>query len=407
MNMDVTPVWEKNDEAVKKYKIVLHQGGSRSSKTVSIMQHWLIKAMQGQKFNLTIYRQTMQNIKDSVLEDFSDLCEKYEIPVFPDISKNRPIQEYTIKNATIKFWGLDKPGKAHGKKQDYFWINEGMEVNLKAFNQIKMRTTRGGIIDYNPYDDTHWVFNLARRDDVVVIKSTVFDNPFVEETIVEEIKSYEPTPENIEKGTADAWSWEVYGLGNTAKLEGVIFENWDIVPDVPDYARYIGAGLDFGYTNDPSALVDVYLADNEIYLKLRYYVRGLVNASILPEDDSHVKRLTDLGMKESLIVADSSEPKSIDEIYKHGFYGIKGVEKGTDSVKFGIGVMKGYKIHITADSYELINEFKKYKWREDKEGNSLNEPLDKFNHAIDAARYLIMTELKKNEEVYIYDESIV
>ena len=173
--MIATPVYIKTREAAEKYKIVCSEGGSRSSKTWSIFQYYIMKALSGEKFDLTIIREKLTWIRGTLVKDFEEITGHYNVPVSPRINQNRADQTYVINNATFSFWGLDDPMKAHGKKQTYFWINEAMEINKKAFDQIEMRTTKGGIIDYNPSNDSHWVFDLAKRDDVGFIKSTMLD----------------------------------------------------------------------------------------------------------------------------------------------------------------------------------------------------------------------------------------
>lgn len=392
-------------EAAKKYKIICLEGGSRSSKTFSATQFFTIKAVQGDDFTVTIARDKFNWVKDTVLQDFKEVTSLYNINPTPNINRNRPEQNYNINGSEFTFWGLDNPAKAHGKKQDWAWINEVMDVNKDAFDQIEMRTKIGLILDYNPIDDQHWVFELQKRPDVCVIHSTMLDNPFNPPTVIAKIKSYEPTPENIAQGTADNYMWEVYGLGKKARLEGAVFTNWDIVDEVPGNADWKGLGLDFGYTNDPSALIELYLYNNEIYLNEIIYEPGLLNSDI-------AKRMKQFEIAPTvLVMADSSEPKSIEEIRRYGF-NIRGVEKGADSINFGIDIMKGYKIHISRNSINLEKEMRRYKWAEDRNGNLLKRnghgvPIDEYNHAIDAARYIIMTILKKKQEVRLLPYGIL
>lgn len=341
---------------------------------------------------ITIVRDKLTWIKSTILKDFKSTTDLYGITVTPDINPNRQEQVYYINGSEFAFFGLDYAQKLHGRSQDWFWINEVMEVSKSEFDQLEMRTNVGGIIDYNPSDDSHWVFDLERRGDVAVIKSTMLDNPFLPKTITDKIRSYEPTPENIARGTADLYMWEVYGLGNKARLRGVVFENWDVVNEIPEGARHIGYGLDFGYTNDPTALVEGYIFNNELYLNELIYETGLVNQDISD-------RMKSLGIsRDDEIFADSSEPKSIEEIYRSGF-NIHPVKKGQDSISFGIGVLKSYKVHLTKKSVNMDRERRKYKWAEDKAGNPTNKPVDAFNHAIDAGRYLAMEKLAKDDEL--------
>ncbi len=261
------------------------------------------------------------------------------------------------------------------------------------------------ILDYNPVDDTHWVFNLQLRPDVTVIRSTMLDNPFNPQTVINKIKSYEPNDINIKNGTADLFLWEVYGLGKKARLQGAIFTNWDVVDDIPITANFKGLGMDFGYTNDPSALIELWLQDDEIYLRELFYETGMLNQDITSMMNSlQVSQL-------NTIYADSSEPKSIEEIRRSGF-NIVGVEKGQDSVQFGIDMMKSHKIHIVSSSINLEKEFRRYKWAEDKNGEPIKRnghsiPIDKFNHAIDAARYVVMSTLKKQLEIKLYPQGFI
>lgn len=368
------------------------------------MQFLLLRALEGRNETYTIARQKLTWVKTTLLKDFEKLTNMYEIPVHPRVKSGRQEQIYNVKGTEFAFFGLDEPAKLHGRQQDIFWLNEGMEIGKDDFDQLEMRTNKFGIIDYNPYDDEHWIFELHKRPDVAVIKSTILDNrENLPQAIVDKIMGYRPTPENYKNGTADPYMWQVYGLGNKARLQGAVFTNWDVVDSIPVDAKDLGLGLDFGFSNDPAALVEVYLYNKEIYLNELIYETGLLNVS--PDDtrDTLVRRMKDLGITGGrTITADSSEPKSIVEIRNENF-SIEGAVKGQDSVRYGIDLMKGYKIHLTRKSVNLEREFRKYKWREDKNGKSLNEPVDEFNHGIDAARYRITKVLGNNYETEISD----
>lgn len=389
-----TEIYEKTVNASKQYKIICHEGGSRSSKTWSIFQFFLGKAVEGERITITIVRDKLTWIKTTLLKDFQEITELMEIKVVPEINPNRPEQVYNVNGSEFAFFGLDYAQKLHGRTQDWFWINETMEVAKKHFDQLEMRTKVGAILDYNPYDDLHWVFDLHKREDVAVIKSTMLDNPFLPKSIIDKIKSYEPTPENIERGTADNYMWEVYGKGEKARLQGTIFNNWDIVDEIPNEAKLLGMGLDFGYSNDPTAVVELYTMDNELYFNQVLYEKELTNPEI-------AQKLKELGVDYSVdIFADSSEPKSIEEIKRAGF-DIKPVEKGSDSINYGIDILKSHKMHITRKSSEMEVELRRYKWSEDRTGRILNKPVDAYNHAIDAMRYIAMMKLGKEPEIQI------
>jgi phage terminase large subunit len=394
--IDCTEVYEKTVNASKDYKIICHQGGSRSSKTWSIFQFLLGKAIAGEGITVTIVRDKMTWIKSTLLLDFKKIINLMELPISPDINVNRAEQVYNVNGSEFAFYGLDYSEKLHGRTQDWFWINEAMEVGKKHFDQLEMRTSVGGILDYNPYDDLHWVFDLPKRPDVIVIKSTQLDNPFLPQTMRDKILSYKPTPENIANGTADNYMWQVYGLGNKARLKGTVFDNWDVVEDIPEQAKFIAYGKDFGYTNDPTTLIALYMMDNEIYLDQVLYKTGMTNQDI-------VVRYEELQInKRDEIYADSSEPKSIEEIRRQG-YNIRGAKKGADSIMYGIDLLKQYKIHITKRSTELENELRKYKFQEDKVGNVINKPVDVFNHCIDAVRYVAIMKLGRRTQIQTFD----
>ena len=389
--IETTVVYEKTLDAAEKYKIICQEGGSRSSKTWSIFQFFLGKAINGDCLTFTIVRDKLTWIKSTLLLDFKEILEVMELDVKPEVNPNRPEQVYYINGSEFAFFGLDYAEKLHGRKQDWVWVNEAMETDKKSFEQLELRTTKGIILDYNPANDEHWVFDLQKRDDVTVIKSTMLDNPFLEQVIIDKIKSYEPTAHNIQRGTADNYMWEVYGLGNKARLEGVIFNNWDIVPKIPEEAKFMGYGLDFGYTNDPTALIALYMQDNELYFDELIHEVGLLNQDI-------ANRMKTLNITNTeMIVGDSAEPKSIEEIRRKGFY-IKGAVKGADSVKYGIDLLKGYKMHITERSTNLESNLRKYKWAEDKTGKALNVPVDANNDCIDAMRYIASMVLTKPQK---------
>lgn len=403
LNLQATEVLEWNLNAREEgFKILCNEGGSRSSKTWSIFQMLMLDAVQGKRQTFTIVRDKLSWIRATLLKDFEEMIIKYNLRVTPEINYQRQDQVYKMNGSEFGFFGLDYPQKLHGRKQDVFWMNEVVpEASQKSFDQLEMRTTGYGIIDYNPIDDGHWVFPLQKRPDVKLIKSTWRNNPFVADAIIKKILSYDPSnPENVINGTADPYMWEVYGLGNKARLQGTILNNWDIIEELPKddqgniIPNFIGYAQDFGFTNDPTTLIALYMGDNELYWDELLYETGLTN-------DDIVSRYQTLEIdKRHEIWADSSEPKSIEEIRRHG-YNIKGVVKGQDSINFGLDLLKQYKMHITKRSIHIEQELRKYKWAEDKTGRLLNKPVDAFNHTIDPMRYIGVMKLRKQPQMRI------
>jgi phage terminase large subunit len=277
----------------------------------------------------------------------------------------------------VEFISLDQPQKIRGRKRDLLYINEANELTYEDWQQLILRTEGRAILDYNPSDAFHWIYDkVVPRDDCDFFQTTYLDNPFLDANVRSEIERLKETDEDY---------WRIYGLGERGMSRATIFQFG--ATDVPSNARLLSMGLDFGFTNDPSALVAVYEADGCLYLDELLYQTGMTNNDI-------ANVLTSLGVdRRSEVYADSAEPKSIEELYRRG-YNVKPTAKGADSVNAGIDIMKRYKLFITPRSKNLEKELRNYKWTEDKNGNLLNKPIDAFNHAIDAARYAIFS--KKN-----------
>lgn len=383
-----------------------------SSKTWSIFQILLARAIAGKKETYTIGRQKLTWLKATMLKDFKELTDMYGIKVTPRISERRADQVYDINGTEFAFFGLDYPEKVHGRKQHIFWLNEVMEIEKSHFDQLEQRTELFSILDYNPYDDQHWVYSLHKREDVKVIESTLLDNlDNISETIKNKLFGYEPTEENYKRGTADPYMYSVYVRGMAAALRGVIFDNWDIVDTVPSGAKLLGYGLDFGFTNDPTALIAIYQHnEKDLYLDELIFETGLLVVSPQEGVKTLSKRMKALDVGYDQIVADSAQPESIQALRYEGF-NIKGANKASvgrkGSIEFGIDTMKGYKLHATRRSINLQSELRKYKWLEDKNGNSTRTPIDDFNHTIDASRYLIREKLGTKFETKLYPASVL
>jgi len=284
----------------------------------------------------------------------------------------------------VEFIGADDEQKLRGAKRNILYCNEGNELDFKKeFFQLLMRTEDKIIIDFNPDDENIWINTeleqkrLFEKGDVDVIVSTYKDNTFLPKSLVAEIEYLEKT---------DPEFWKIYGLGQYGKLFGLIFENYNVVSEIPKDATMVGIGIDFGFTNDPCAILEVYKQDGELWINEIEYKRGMTNMDI-------GNRLKDVSIDDySYIVADSAEPKSIQEICNQGF-NVYPAQKGADSINVSIDILKRYKLNITQNSTNLIKELRTYKWKLDKTGNSLNTPVDYNNHAIDALRYVALNVL--------------
>lgn len=375
-------------------RITLLEGGSRSSKTWSTWQHIILKcqdAAYNKKFlKGTICRKKLTWLKATLLPDFKEIMRKYNY--WDDSCYHKTDQIYNLWGNEIAFCGLDEPQKLHGRKQDFFWINEANESNSDDFDQLDMRTEQFGILDYNPSFTQHELIDKLRMNpDVNYIHSTMLDNPFLNQNIRNKILSYEPTESNYLKGTADVNKWKIYGLGVRANIEGLIFDAVTYIDKFPALSqRYIG--LDFGFTNDVTAVCEVGRQDGKLYARELIYKLGMTNIEIS-------KELAAVGIdkKKDIIVADSAELKSIAELRLLGWNVIE-ADKGSGSVNIGIDILKSYPIVLDAYSYNFKREQENYTWMRDKRnGQFMNKPVDNFNHLWDAFRYVAQTILVSKE----------
>jgi phage terminase large subunit len=355
-------------------KIQVHQGGSRSGKTYSILL-MLIELCHKNKNRgaiITICRKTYPALRGSVMRDFFEILENEGIYNPEDHNKSESI--YKLFGNLIEFISIDQPQKVRGRKRDVLFINEANECNIEDWRQLILRTTGRIIIDYNPSDEFHWIYDdVITRDDADFFQTTYKDNPFLEQSIIDTIERFKETDEDF---------WRVYGLGERGTSRTTIFNHWKQVKVVPEGFKLQNFGMDFGYTNDPTSIVAVYTDGVDFCLDEICYATGLTNSAI-------GQTLRDAGVQRAdVIIADCAEPKSIDEIHGHGF-NIHPCRKGADSVRAGIDYMRSKKLYITESSINGIKEFRNYKYKEDKNGKILNAPVDAFNHFIDASRYAI------------------
>ena len=326
---------------------------------------------------VSICRKTFPALRTSALRDFLEILKNHEL--YKEEDHNKTSSEYKLNGNLIEFISLDSPTKVRGRKRDLLFINEANELFWEDWNQLIFRTVGRVILDYNPSDEFHWIYDKVKtREDADFFKTTYKNNKFLEESIVKEIERLQYTDENY---------WRIYGLGEIGQSKSTIF-NFREIETIPDNAKFISLGMDFGFSNDPSVLCKIYLHDTNIYCEELFYRTGMTNRDIHNE-------LLSLGIgRRDEIFADSAEPKTIDELHRYG-WNIKPSTKGRDSINIGIDMLKRYNIHITKKSKNAIKEFRNYKWKEDKNGNILNQPEDKFNHFCDSLRYGVYTKLAR------------
>ena len=350
-------------------KIVVEQGGTRSGKTYNILL-WIIFKYCTSNNNkvITICRKSFPSLRATVMRDFISILQEHNC--YSEMAHNKSNSEYSLFGNLVEFISLDQPQKIRGRKRDLLFVNEGNELYYEDMQQLLFRTQDRIILDFNPSDEFHWIYDkLITRDDCDFFKTTYLDNPFIEESIIKEIELLKYTDEQY---------WQIYGLGERSASRSTIFKYTE-VNSIPVEANLISYGMDFGYSNDPSTLVSVYIWNHNLYVKEHLYRTQMTTNDI-------AQFLREENLSGNPIYADSAEPRLIAELRRMGF-NIFPSTKGKDSINAGIDLLKRYKIHVLASSTNAIREFRNYKWREDKSGMLINVPEDKNNHIIDPTRY--------------------
>lgn len=390
LNLQCTPVFARAKKAydTHKYNVLVFEGGSRSSKTYSLIQFFIVLALfdRGRK-RIIVSRKKGTWLLSTVWVDFTNIL--IDMGIYSLVYVNNSRHIIKIRNWTFEFVGLDDQQKLHGLTCDIFWINEAMEATKDDFDQLEQRCSGFAILDYNPTAEEHWIYdNVCRRSDCYFDHSTMLDNPFIPENMRRKILSYEPTPYNYQQGTADERKWKIYGLGLRAQLEGLIFTKVSLIKEIPFFVTKRWRGLDFGFTNDPTALETVGFHDDCLYVDEECYLTAMTTPDIIKK----VKQQNDWSRRK--IWADNAEPREITELRNAGLPALSTV-KGAGSINFGIDFMQGLKhIYVTEHSLNIKKEFDNYTWMQDpKTGHFTNIPVDSFNHAIDGIRYVCTMEL--------------
>lgn len=353
------------------FRYVVNQGGTSSSKTFSILQTMYHIARREQGCLISVVSESLPHLKRGALRDFQIILEQEG--VIPDSIWNKTDNIFNIGTSRIEFFSADNPGKVHGARRDFLFLNECNNIKYPIADQLFIRTRKTIFLDYNPLS-SFWVHEkIIPHSDCFFLKTTFMDNIFLDEAIIKDI---------IKKKNTDANWWRVYGLGEVGSIEGLIFADFEIIDELPQLESY-GYGLDFGFSSDPTACIKVAIKNDVLYLDEILYRTHLLNSDIVNEFKVNAIRA---GYDE--IIADSAEPKSIEEIRRAGF-NIKGAIKGADSINHGIQLLKQHKLIVTKRSVNLIKELRNYKYIEDSSGQLTGKPIDDFNHAIDAIRYYV------------------
>lgn len=365
-----------NKIASLKKKIRIVQGGTSASKTISILLYLIAKAQTDSKKTLTsVVAESTPHLKRGALRDFKNIMQEHKY--WKEDSWSATDSIYTFETGSqIEFFSSDQPDKLRGARRDRCFMNEANNMELDTFDQLEVRTKEFMILDYNPTNE-FWVYTdiIGKRDDLEHIILTYKDNEALSQEIIDSIEA---------RKERKGW-WQVYGLGQLGEVEGKIYRNWQIIDEIPHEARLERYGIDFGYSNDPTTITAIYYYNGGYIFDEVTYLKGLSN-----------KQIADIILsqpEQALSVADSAEPKSIDDIASYGV-SIIGAVKGADSIRNGIGIVQQQKCSVTKRSVNIIREYRNYLWATDKQGKIQNEPEGGFDHSMDGIRYA-MTNLVK------------
>jgi phage terminase large subunit len=363
-----------------KKRVRIIQGGTSAAKTYGILSVLIARASAIHGIEVSVVAESIPHLRRGALKDFIKLMKwmnKWHENQF-----NKSLLTYQFLNgSSFEFFSADDSSKLRGARRDVLYINECNNVTFESYNELAIRTKKAIYLDFNPANE-FWVHTeLKDEQDSDFLILTYKDNEALDNSIVQQIEK-----NRLKAETSAYWAnwWRVYGLGEIGMLEGVIFSNWKTIDILPKEANLIGIGLDFGYTNDPTAIIEIYNYNGTRIINELKYQTGMLNSDIANALPKHVP-----------VYADSSEPKSIEEIKRYGIT-IKGVTKGKDSINYGIDVMQRNEYLVTSNSTNLIKELRAYCWDTDKQGTRLNKPIDTNNHAIDALRYHEMETLGMN-----------
>lgn len=364
MSYQITTATTKLLALKKRIKCVC--GGTSASKTISILMILIDKAQSNQNLTIDIVSESFPHLEAGAIKDFKSIM--IDRGYWDDNRWNETKHFYKFETGSVmKFISVDDFGKAHGPRRDILFINEGPNLDWIIVEQLIQRTSGDIWIDWNPSSEFWYYTEIKGKLDHDFITLTYLDNEGLPQTVKEFIESRKENKR---------W-WTVYGLGQLGEVEGKIYKDWQIIDEIPHEARLERRGMDFGYSNDPTAIVDIYKYNGGFILDEVTYQKGLSNKQIADILTSQEKILT---------IADSAEPKSIDELCSYG-HNVIGAVKGADSIRQGIQVVQDQRISVTKRSLNIIKEYRNYMWKTDKNGKILNEPESGLDHAMDAIRY--------------------
>ena len=369
----------KKLHALKKRKKVI-QGGTSAGKTFGILPILIDRCIRTPLLETSVVSESIPHLRRGAMKDFLKIM--IATGRYRDWQWNRSSLKYTFTNGSyIEFFSVEQPDKLRGARRNVLYVNEANNIPFEAYNQLAIRTSGDIWIDFNPTANFWAHKEVASEDDADFITLTYLDNEALPLTIVKDIESARDKAKD-----STYWHnwWQVYGLGKVGSLDGVCLTGWEEIK-LPEEARLLCYGMDFGYSNDPTTVIGLYKY-NDAYI----FDEVLFQKKLLNSDISNLFKANDIN---GIVYADSAEPKSIAELRTYG-HKVLPCTKGKDSIVYGINLINQNKIYITNRSKNLIKELQSYSWMKDREGNTINKPIDAFNHCIDACRYAITSQLQ-------------
>lgn len=358
---------------------VVNQGGTNSGKTYAILQVLFCLAAQQSNQVITITGQDIPHLRSGALRDALGIYSGSVQLAKKIQAYNKSDRIFKFYNGTIiEFKSYADAQDAKSGKRDYLFVNEANGINWEIYSELALRTRQRIYIDYNP-NSAFWVHdNLLGQPGVQLIISDHRHNPFIGQRVRDKIESLKEKDEK---------RWRVYARGLTGQVNGLVFDNWHICETIPSGGRFVAAGLDFGFSNDETGCIEVYKQNGELWINELLYEKGLTNPDIS-------RKLVDAGLPKNVeIIADSAEPKSIEELRRLG-WNVFPAKKGRDSIKNSIDILRRFKMNITRGSTNLRDELSRYKWKTERSGRFINETVDTCNHLIDPLRYIALNKLK-------------
>jgi len=354
------------------YRYIIHEGGTRSGKTHSLLTV-LFHIVNSRPSLASVVSETFPHLRKGAIRDYKRILESQGS--WDDTKWNKTESLHNIDdNKTIEFFSADTSDKVHGPERDFLLINEAQNISYEIARHLFVRTKKTIFIDFNPTRE-FWAHTELKDDPKTLwIHSTYKDNPFLTDAQVEE----------IERNKNNKSWWAIYGEGKIAESEAQIYKDWKMIDEIPHEARIERYGLDFGYSIDPTVIIAVYKYNGGIILDEVTYQKGLSNKSIAD---------ILLALPRALVIADSAEPKSIDEIASYGV-SILGSTKGQGSVSQGIQYVQNQRVSITKRSVKTIKAYRNYLFMKDKDDHVTNIPDDtvhEWSNSMDATRYAIVS----------------